>query len=115
MPNPVLIHTESTKLRHYLGLVDLYIRLGKPDIYEVEPKFDEEYQPDAYTRIEGEPIIVEFQRTHTSNKRMQEKVDGFVRTFKEKKHDATVLLLVSDERYKVDAPLGFEIRKMTIN
>lgn len=111
MPNPVLIHTESTKIRHYLAIAQFYIDIGKPEIYEIEPNFDRDYVPDVYTRIAGTPILIEIQRSHSSNRKMQAKVDGFVRTYREGKHDAKTLWIVSDEQYRLTVPSGFTVQQ----
>ena len=113
MQNPTIIHTESSKIRHYLAIADLYIRLGKPPIYEIEPQVDPEYVPDVYTRLH-EPIIVEIQRSYISHKKMQSKVDGFVRTFKLGKHDARTLWIVTDLDFKVSVPEGFKVEKVAL-
>lgn len=107
MPNPTIIHTESSKIRHYLAIADFYIQIGCPEIYEVEPQIAEDYVPDAYTRIDGTPILVEIQRSYISNRKMQNKIDSWVRTYREGKHDARTLWVVSDLPFKVQVPNGF--------
>lgn len=109
MPNPALIHTQSAKLKHYLGLVDIYITLGKPEVYEIEPYFSPDYRPDARTALMGSSVLVEYQRSIISHKKMQEKVDAFVNTNKQGLHDAKSLLIVTDYGYEVTAPSGYEI------
>lgn len=103
-----MIHPRSAKLEHFLGLVDLFIELGQPEIYQIEPAISDEYQPDVYLR-NPEPVIVEYQRTRITNKRMQDKVDAFVYSAQQKKHDARVLWIVSDYIYTVKAPPSFTI------
>lgn len=114
MPNPTLIHPESSKTRHFLAIADFYIRIGQPEKYEVEPYFDDEYRPDAYTVLAGEPILVEIQRSHISHKTMQGKVDGFVRTFQEGKHAARKLWIVSDETFRVTSPDDFTVEQIRL-
>lgn len=113
MPNPAMIHTESSKIRHYLAIADVYIRRGKPNVFEVEPYFDDKYRPDAYMRNPS-PVLVEVQRSYISHKKMQDKVDGFVRTYREGKHDAKTLWIVSDDEFKVRWPEGFEVFKLPL-
>lgn len=108
MPNPTLIHTESTKLRHFLAIADFYIRLGKPEVYQVEPDIDPSYRPDAYTRL-PDPVVVEVQRSYISNRKMQEKIDNFADTFVRGKHDAKTLWIVTDTKFTVKLPRGFNI------
>lgn len=109
MPNPAMINMQSPKLKHFLGLVDVYIALGQPEIYEVEPQITDEYRPDAYTRINDAPTLIELQRSTISRKKFQLKVDLFVQSFKMKKHDAKRLLVYTDSPYKLTVPAGFEV------
>lgn len=108
-----MIHTESSKIRHFLAIADVYIRENMPTIFEVEPYFDEKYRPDIYMRHPN-PIVVEVQRTHTSNRKMQEKVDSFARTYREKKHDAKIMWIVTDENFRITIPEGFEIYRVPL-
>jgi hypothetical protein len=115
MPNPALIHTESSKTRHFLAIADTYIRFGKPNHFDVEPIFDDKYRPDAYTTLRGKKVIVEVQRSHTSNKKMQDKVNGFVRTHREGKHEATCMYVVTDENFNISAPEGYTLYKVPLS
>jgi hypothetical protein len=108
MPNPSLIHLRSASTDHFLGLVDLYIALGQPQVYTVEPQITEEYRPDAYTRLPA-PVLIELQRSTISSKKMQQKVDQFVKSSQEKKHDARTLLIVTDRPYSIKVPSGFNV------
>jgi len=108
MPNPSVIHPQSPKIPHHLALADLYIQIGQPKIYEIEPKINDDYVPDVYTRLDT-PIIVELQRTVISQKKMQAKVEAFVDSFYRKQHDARTLWIVSDYVYNVKVPEGFNI------
>jgi len=84
--------------------------MKKPKIFEIEPQMNKEYQPDVYTIINDRPIIIEYQRTLISAKKMQEKVNLFVESHIRKNHDAKTLLLVSDHKYpKVTIPSGYRI------
>jgi hypothetical protein len=114
MPNPALMHTESSKRQHALAVVDTYIKLGQPNHFDVEPNFDNKYRPDAYTTIRGKKAVVEVQRSHISNKKMQDKVDGFVRTFREGKHEACIMYVVTDENFRISAPEGFKLFKIPL-
>jgi hypothetical protein len=115
MPNPTIIHPQSNKINHFLGIVDLYIKLGQPKIFEVEPVINDEYRPDAYFRLsDGTPVLIELQRTLVSTKRMQEKVEAFAKAFLKKQHDAKTLWIVADTEYRIKVPAGFSVvqRKM---
>ena len=114
MPNPALIHLKSMKTDHFLGLVDIFIQLKQPPIYEVEPIVNDDYRPDAYTRIDGAPVIIEYQRTIISSKRIEYKVNAFVESFYRKQHDAKTLMIVTDHPYKVGTPPGFTVLQKQI-
>ena len=109
MPNPALIHTQSAKLKHYLGLVDIYLTLDKPEVYEIEPYFSADYRPDVRTKLLDTSVLIEYQRSIVSNKKMQDKVDAFVTTNKQGLHDAKSLLIVTDYRYDLIMPTGYEV------
>jgi hypothetical protein len=114
MPNPALMHTESSKRQHALAVVDTYIKLGKPNHFDVEPNFDAKYRPDAYTTLRGKKVVIEVQRSHISNKKMQDKVDGFVRTHREGKHEACIMYVVTDENFSISAPEGYNLYKVPL-
>lgn len=99
----------STKIPHFLGVVDIYKQLkqyARIDKFEVEPKFSKGLaEPDAYTRIKGKPFFIELQRNIYSQKVMDEKIkryealalsDGFV--------DQTFLfvIMITDIDYKIN-------------
>lgn len=114
MPNPAKMHTESSKRQHALAVVDTYIKLGKPQHFDVEPNFDTKYRPDAYTTIRGKKAVIEVQRSHISNRKMQDKVDGFVRTHREGKHEACIMYVVTDENFSISAPSGYKLFKIPL-
>lgn len=109
MPNPALIHTESSKIRHYLAIADVYIQLGKPRVYAIEPQINEHYTPDVYARINDVPIIIEVQRSYISNKKMQQKINQFVESYRKGEHDATILWVFGNYPWKVEIPSGFTV------
>lgn len=108
MPNPSIIHPESQNIRHFLGLVDLYIQLGKPEVYEIEPIVNASYRPDVYMHS-PHPILVEYQRSKITIKKMQEKVDHFEKSFHANEHDAKTLWILSDVSYSIKIPQGFQV------
>lgn len=88
--------------------MDLYLQLGKPKQYVVEPEirgFD--YRPDVATIMDGEPILIEYQRSHTSNKEMQKKVNGFAQSFPA--HGCRTLWIVTDRKFKIEEPKGYQV------
>jgi hypothetical protein len=105
-----MIHPNSTRTKHFLAIAEFFIRIGKPKTYIVEPNLEcEYYRPDVYMDYKSEHIIIEIQLTHISTRRMQEKVDNWVKSYKEKKHYAKKMWIVSDNLYRIAAPEGFEV------
>jgi hypothetical protein len=106
MPNPPIINKRSSRIDHFLAIADLYLTLGCPDHYDVEPPFanGNGYRPDVYATIDGERVCIEIQRSHKSNRHIQAKVNGFIRTFYRGDHKARTLWIVSDRRYNVKIP-----------
>lgn len=115
MPNPTLIHPNSTRINHFLALVDFYIFIGQPDIYQVEPDLKHSYSPDVYTILDNEHIIIEMQLSNKSNKVMQEKVNGFVDSYVRGKHAAKRMWIVSDKKYNVKVPSGYIVEHIPLN
>lgn len=108
MPNPTICHPESQNIRHFLGIAEIYLYLGQPSVFEVEPQVNANYRPDAYVRCE-EPMIVEYQRSKITIKKMQEKIDLFAKSCQNGEHDAKTLWVVSDITYNVTTPKGFQL------
>lgn len=108
MPNPTICHPESQNIRHFLGLADIYIQLGKPEVYIVEPPVNDKYRPDVYTRC-PDPVCIEYQRSKITIKKMQEKVDNFAKAYVKGEHDAKTLWIMSDISYQVKTPESFKI------
>lgn len=113
MPNPTLIHPKSSKIDHYLKIVDLYIYLKCPENFMVEPTFDN-YRPDAYAIYNNSPMCFEVQITKISLNKMKKKIESFVNTYG-KYHNATNLVIVSDDVYAgLSIPKGFKIYLMKV-
>lgn len=107
-----MIHPNSTRTRHFLAIAEFFIRIGQPRTYIVEPDLNcEYYRPDVYMEWgeAKEHIIIEVQLTHISTKKMQQKVDNWVKSYKEKRHYAKKMWIVSDNLYHLTAPTGFEV------
>ena len=101
----------SSKLEHHLGLADLYIRLGFPEIFEVEPMISAKYRPDVYMVRKERHVIIEYQRTIVTKATMQNKLDRFVESYHAGEHICTELWIVSDFKYKdVTLPTPFVLR-----
>lgn len=108
MPNPTIIHPNSTRTKHFLAIADFYIRIGRPSYYEVEPDFDE-YRPDVYMMRDRKMISVEVQLTHISTNKMQNKVDNWANTYIKGLHQSKKLWIVTDVLYNLEVPEGFEV------
>jgi hypothetical protein len=103
MPNPTIIHPNSTRTNHFLGIADLYMRYGQPPTFVVEPDMKHDYHPDAYMITPNqEQICVELQLSKVSSRKIQEKVNGFMDSYREGKHHAKKLHLVTDHRFDFD-------------
>lgn len=108
-----MIHPESQNCRHFLGIVDLYIQLGKPEVFIVEPMCNSDYRPDVYCRVEY-PLVIEYQRSKVTIKKMQDKIDNFAKAYVKGEHDAKTLWIMSDIQYSVKTPDGFRIIQSNI-
>lgn len=109
MPNPTLIHPRTVKIDHYLKIVDFYISMNCPEKFLPEPTLGE-YKPDVYfIDGKGKHVCVEIQLTPITKKKMQKKLDQFVSSHHQRKHDAYILLIVSDKEYTLDCPQGFNV------
>jgi hypothetical protein len=115
MPNPAILHTRSIKIEHHLKIVDFYIKAGCPATFIPEPNW-KTYKPDVYMKDQkGNAICVEIQLTLISSKKMQTKVDEFVKAHGKKEHDAKIMLLVSNHEYpKVKMPAPFKLYTIPI-
>jgi competence CoiA-like predicted nuclease len=109
-----MIHTQSSKINHYLGLADIYIRIGCPEFYHIEHHIENgAYIPDAVTKIGEHTVVIELQRSVISESKMQDKVDNFVKYYS--CHGSRHLWIFTDKEYKLRVPPGFHIeqKKMT--
>lgn len=107
--NPSQIHHKSNKIDHHLKIVDYYIALGSPPNFIIEPSLGE-YEPDIFMKDRTQrSICVEIQLTRIANKKMQDKVDVFIKEYN-KEHDSKVFVVVSDTKYKLKVPSGFSLK-----
>jgi hypothetical protein len=109
MVNPAPINKNSNKIDHHLKIVDFYIKEGCPSHFMIEPVFGK-YNPDLYFQDRsGKDICVEIQLTPISNKKMQEKINQFVKEFN-KNHKSNTLVLCSNYSYKkLEIPKNFRV------
>lgn len=80
-PSPAPIKKDSSKINHYLAIVDFYKQSLKHDIprqFKVEPKYGKEYmEPDIFMIWQGAAFFVEIQRSIYSEKVMKDKLDRY--------------------------------------
>lgn len=108
MPNPTIIPPSSGRIEHFLGIADVYLALGMPPVFVVEPDMSKEYKPDAYVRMpDNAAAVIEYQRSRISNTKMQEKVDLFMQTFGE--HKTRTMLIYATKPYELIVPVNFRI------
>ena len=112
MPNPAKMHHQSSKLEHFLGLADIYLQFGKPVTFEIEPDICEAYRPDAYMVFKDRHILIEYQRTTISQKKMQDKVNRFMEAYTQGRHKCRELCIVSNYKYNVTHPKGFAVHQL---
>jgi competence CoiA-like predicted nuclease len=113
MPNPAFIHTQSSRIQHFLGLVDIYLLLGKPERFLVEPDIpNHAYRPDAITQLRDQRIVIEYQRSHISHKTMQEKVNNFVDSGDI--HKSKELWIITDKSFKVEYPKEYTVQQFPL-
>lgn len=118
-PNPPTIKIDSSKLLHFLSIVDLYVALNeveKPKTFITEPKFQKGcVEPDAFTILRKNklPIFFEIQLTQYSQTMINKKFDGYKRLYETdiiknepwqplNKIIYPLIILISHHRYEVD-------------
>lgn len=82
-------------------------------MYYVEPMCSSDYRPDVYCRLDRS-VVVEFQRSKITIKRMQDKVDNFAKAYVKGEHDAKTLWIMSDIQYSIKVPEGFQVIQSSI-
>lgn len=80
-PSPSPIKKDSTKIPHFLKIVEFYkslLKFQEPKTFIVEPKYGKGYmEPDAFMIWKRGPFFVEIQRSVYSSKVMDEKVKRY--------------------------------------
>ncbi|WP_200411363.1 hypothetical protein [Virgibacillus salexigens] len=75
------IKHNSTKIPHFLQLVEVYKQIRKyttPKTFQIEPKYKKGLaEPDIFTTIKGAPFFIEVQRNLYSQKVMNEKIKRY--------------------------------------
>jgi hypothetical protein len=118
-PSPVPIKKDSTKIPHFLKIVDFYksvVMSSIPESFIVEPKYGKGFmEPDGFMIWKRAPFFIEIQRSVYSEKVMNEKVKRYEAYFlsnewqqepwqPEHKKVFPVVILITDTRYKIDSP-----------
>lgn len=79
--NPSPIKKDSTKIPHFLKIVEFYkgcVQYATPKTFIVEPKYGKGYmEPDVFMIWKGSPFFVEIQRSVYSSKVMDEKTNRY--------------------------------------
>lgn len=117
--SPAPIKKDSTKIPHFLKIVEFYkslLNFQEPKTFTVEPKYGKGYmEPDAFMIWKRGPFFVEIQRSIYSDKLMKEKVKRYEDYFfsnewqqetwqpTNKKVFPTVIML-TDTRYNLESP-----------
>ncbi|MFG6315999.1 replication-relaxation family protein [Bacillus velezensis] len=77
-PKPSRIRTGGQKVDHFLAIADFYLQLkrdgGDIKFFHVEPGYTEHVRPDVCVMWRGSVWFVEVQRTHYTQKIMNEKM-----------------------------------------
>lgn len=117
-PSPASIKKDSTKIPHFLKIVEFYkslLKFEEPKTFIVEPKYGEGYmEPDVFMIWKRAPFFVEIQRSVYSARVMDEKVKRYEEYFfsnewqqeawqpQNKKVFPTVII-ITDTRYNIES------------
>lgn len=117
-PSPAGIKKDSTKIPHFLKIVEFYRSLLKhedPKTFIVEPKYKKGYmEPDAFMIWKRAPFFVEIQRSIYSSKVMAEKVKRYEDYYysdewqqehwqPENKKVFPTVIVITDTRYDIES------------
>jgi hypothetical protein len=94
----------STKIPHYLKLVDIYVKL-QPKTFELEPKFKKGLaEPDIFTVIKGKPFFIEVQRNVYAQKVMNNKIKRYEALYFH--YDKLpYVLMITDKKYEINSDI----------
>lgn len=89
---------KNQKVDHQLKIVDTFIEFGMPDQCLIEPQLGS-YEPDLFYKDHfNRSVCVEVQLTRISHKRMQEKINHFIKE-EGVNHDARLFIIVSHFKF----------------
>ncbi|MDU0153959.1 replication-relaxation family protein [Bacillus cabrialesii] len=84
-PKPSRIKTNGQKVDHFLAIADFYLQLrragGEIKFFHVEPGYTEYVRPDACVMWRGSVWFIEVQRTHYTQKIMNDKMTKYARLY----------------------------------
>lgn len=108
LPYNSIVKKNSTKIPHFLKIVDTYKHLIKHfsvSKYIVEPKYRKGLaEPDIYTVIDGKPVFIEIQRNVYSDKVMNEKVKRYEALYhSDVFKQFPTILMITDVQYSIDS------------
>ncbi|MDA1569388.1 hypothetical protein PDK93_25400 [Bacillus cereus] len=118
-PNPPTIKTDSTKLLHFLEIVNVYLALREieePSTFISEPKFKKGYvEPDIFCLFKGIPIFFEVQLSLYSRSMIESKLNAYRELYESDiikneswQHPNKIIyppvVLISHHRYDVSVP-----------
>jgi len=122
LPYNSTIKRNSTKIPHFLKIVDVYKQIRqyeKPKVFEVEPKYSKGLaEPDVLTEIKGIPFFIEIQRNLYSQNVVNKKIKRYEALkysegFMDKKFPA--IIMVSDTKYELNSTDIKVIQMKSIN
>lgn len=117
-PSPATIKKDSSKIPHFLKIVEFYkslLKYEEPKSFVVEPKYRKGYmEPDAFMLWKRAPFFVEIQRSVYSEKVMNEKVNRYESYYfsnewhsepwqPQNKKVFPPVIIITDTRYNIDS------------
>lgn len=117
-PSPASIKKDSTKIPHFLKIVEFYkslLKFEEPKTFIVEPKYGKGYmEPDAFMIWKRAPFFVEIQRSAYSARVMDEKVKRYDEYFfsnewqqeawqPQNKKVFPAVIIITDTRYNIES------------
>ncbi|MDQ0257922.1 hypothetical protein J2S74_005385 [Evansella vedderi] len=75
LPKINSIKRNSNKIDHFLAMADVYLELGLPKTFDIEPRYKADVRPDIFTIYKRSPYFIEVQKSLYTTKVMQKKID----------------------------------------
>lgn len=114
------IKRNSTKIPHFLKIVNVYRQLRKyytPKEFYVEPKFKKGLaEPDILTVINGTSFFIEIQRSVYSQRVMDEKMKKYGALYQSDEFETfPFIIMISDTKYEINVDEINVFQVQTIN